>query len=284
MTNNSTPTAPATPCTRALLYLNERVEQMKLQGNHHHAPDNTVTIADVVMVHPPPSAPPKYSDAEDDLSNSSMFQTPSSNFKLSLVVTPRRLEMQAACEEEDNLLGLQEQLPPPPLPSQTEPHGRKRTRGTAKHELPQPPRPPPMLPTFLEDISPLGGVVNVIKNTNVFARHIPIHSPIAGTTSTPNTEFMAQLIKDDGTTAIARLSCSPFSRRLVLEHQDSFMAQHSFPVLDDQEDGEHRSINNEEPGGGGGLVSCRQALKMRRLCRREEDYDGFLQVEKELLL
>jgi hypothetical protein len=283
MANINTPTTPATPCTRALLHLNERVEQMNIRGDHRHAPDNTITIADIVMAHPPPSDPLKYSDAEDDLSNSSMFQTPSSNFKLSLVVTPRRLEM-AACEVEDNLLGLQDQLPPPLLPSQTEPHGRKRTRGgTTQLELPQPPRPPPMLPIFLEDNSPLEGDVNVIKNTNVFARHIPIHSPIAGIASTLNMEFMAQLIKDDGTTAISRLSSSPCSRRLVLQHHDSFTAQHFFPVLDDQEDGEQRSINNEQPSGGG-LVSCRQALKMRRLCRREEEYDGFLQVEKKLLL
>jgi hypothetical protein len=274
---------PATPCTRALCFLSDRVEQMKLQDGYHQASSGSETN-DILMVQPAPPSP-QDADEEEDSFFSSKFQTPSSRGKLPLVVTPPRIEKKAAFQPVNDHNGLQEYLPTPPLPPQTEPHGRKRSRGDAiQHPQLSPTRPPPIFPSSLEGHCPGRSDVTKINSNDVFGRLIPIHSPIAGIASLPNVEFMAQLSEDDDTAAISRLSLSPLSRRvLIMEHRDSFLARHSFPVLDDQAEEQLRSHSNEQPGDGG-LVNCMQALKMRRRCRREEGYEDVLQVEKKLLL
>jgi hypothetical protein len=276
---------PATPCSRALFYLRDQVERLKLQDDYHESLNISGTNANVELLPPTPTVPPQDPNAYDKPSYSLILQTPSSNGTLSIVVTPPQIDKKTATEEADDLRGLHENFPPPTLPSQKEPNCRKRTRGDAiQHQLLPPlTSHPPMLPSSLECHASCRSEVNSRNNNNVFGRLLAIHSPIAGIVSTLNVEFMAQFLESGEATVSSPLSLSPHARSVMvmLEHRDSFLAKHSFPVLDDKEGEGQRSTNNEQHGGGS-LVSCTPALKMRRQCGREEDYDGFLPLEQPL--
>lgn len=262
---------PATPCTQALLGL----RQMKLNDENRMHADLDENI-------PCPDGAYPHVSGENGESASSIFQTPSTTRqrKLSFVVTPPRIEKKSLMEElhqdehrhHNNDAPSTSQAQQEQLGSIQSSNCRKRTRGGAVNPV------PPMFPGSPEFSSTAAST----STSNVFGRHRPIHSPIAGIASTLNMEFMAQLGAEPSShNNNDSWNEQRFSRMAVMEQRDSFLARHSFPILEDDDEEERRS-NEAHGSSSSNVLGTTRALKMRRRCRYE-DYDGFLQAEKELL-
>ncbi|KAG7372489.1 hypothetical protein IV203_018632 [Nitzschia inconspicua] len=256
---------PATPCTQALMGLT----RMKLEDTwHYYDREAQVPNANAQS----PLLPPKQcNDREvDEDESSSIFQTPSTTRrrKLSFVVTPPRLgKLNIESEEAE----MQENLASSSQPENSEQRssntfGRKRSRDVSV-AAPTAGILPPMLPASPEFFAPA-------LPTSTFGRRLlPIHSPIAGISGLLNMEFVAKLKEEEGCNVTEERR--PSSQMAIVQHRESFLARHAFPVLEDEEDLERNRTFD-------GTLPCTRALKMRRRIR-EEDYDSLLRAERELL-
>ncbi|KAG7343325.1 hypothetical protein IV203_021270 [Nitzschia inconspicua] len=257
---------PATPCTQALL----RLTRMKLEDTWHYYDDEAEVPNANAQSPPLPHNQCNGMEVDDDES-SSIFQTPSTTRrrKLSFVVTPPRLGKQTMRSEEgkthEHLTSSSQTDNSEQRSSNT--FGRKRTRGGVSVAASTAGVLPPMLPASPELFAPA-------PPTSTFGRRLlPIHSPIAGISGTLNMEFVAKLKEEEGCNGTEERR--PSSPKAILQHRESFLARHAFPILEDEEDPERNRTFD-------GTLPCTRALKMRRRIR-EEDYDGLLRAERELL-
>mmetsp|Transcript_16247 Transcript_16247/g.30147 ORF Transcript_16247/g.30147 Transcript_16247/m.30147 type:complete len:232 (-) Transcript_16247:449-1144(-) len=165
----------------------------------------------------------------------------------SFVVTPPRIETDRVEEDEGSS------------------SGRKR-RMTHHHQCP-----PPMLPESPELVGD-----HATMSSNVFERHIPIHSPIAGISNgTLNLNFIAKIQKVALQEEEAQQRRQDRERSTTASKRDYFSIANSFPDLEDEDDSSDSiaTVNTTRRG-------LTRALKMRR---QEKDEYGVMWTAGTLL-
>lgn len=203
-----------------------------------------------------------------------VFQTPSESHRN--VVTPPPIEKRHNFRSEEN--DHQDENVAPEICGSDNSVNRKRTRAAAASATTTSSA-PPMFPRSPEFIP--GAVA--AESSSVFRRHLPIHSPIAGLASTVNVAFLAQLVdgksEEESFPTSSEDTTTLSSRVMALSRRDSFLARHSFPIL---EDDELKMSAAAAAAAESSVLSCTRVLKMRRRCP-DEVLDGLLQAERELL-
>ncbi|KAL3904587.1 MAG: hypothetical protein SGARI_004861 [Bacillariaceae sp.] len=282
---------PCTPSTRDLL---GRVQKLTLKDEQSKAVADACDAALAVLGNdhgglPPAAAAPLPRSPPQDQENDLGFQTPPAALrrrKLSFVVTPPRIEKKASASDDrfDGHLNGSSHDAAAPAASIAQPSFPLLSQEDLAVA-------PTLCRKRLDNVinDPNGSDSNRVGN--VFKRHVPMHSPIAGlTNSVVNIEFVAKLMAETAQERAGDDSASMQQphfhqqgavdprRVAIYPRRESFLAKHSFPILDEAVPGEDAGdAANEQPVQG---LMLPRALKMRKTSR--EDLQDLIQSEKEL--